>query len=51
MTSENLDRLRTMRAQIEWDAQGALSRAELQRLRQLWGDLSVIIADEENRDN
>jgi hypothetical protein len=46
MTSENLDRLREMQRQIEFDAQGALSRAELQRLRQYWGDIQQVLDNE-----
>lgn len=50
MTSENLDRLREMQKQIEFDATGALSRAELQRLRQYWGDLQKVLDNEPRTD-
>lgn len=49
MTSENLERLREMQRQIEFDAQGALSRAELQRLRQYWGDIQAVLDHEPER--
>jgi len=43
MTSEAREKLEQMRDQIVFDAQGALSRAELQRLRQYWGDITQIL--------
>ena len=43
MSEHSLERLEQMRRQIIFDAQGALSRAELQRLRQYYGDLTQII--------
>ena len=46
MTSESLNRLREMQRQIEFDAQGALSRAEMQRLRQYWGDIQQVLDNE-----
>lgn len=46
MSESSLDRLRTMQKQLEFDATGALSRAELQRLRQLWGDIQQILDNE-----
>lgn len=46
MSEHNLDRVREMQKQIEFDAQGALSRAELQRLRAYWGDLQQILDSE-----
>ena len=46
MTSDSLARLEQMRNQIVFDSQGALSRAELQRLRQYWGDITQILIDE-----
>jgi hypothetical protein len=32
-----------MQRQIEFDAAGTLSRAELQRLRQYWGDIQKVL--------
>lgn len=49
MTSDNLERLREMQRQIEFDAAGALSRAELQRLRQYWGDIQQVLDNEPER--
>lgn len=46
MTSESLDRLREMQRQIEFDAAGTLSRAELVRLRQYWGDIQTVLDNE-----
>lgn len=49
MSDDSLNRLREMQRQIEFDAQGTLSRAELQRLRQYWGDLQAVLDDEPER--
>lgn len=46
MTSDGIERLRTMQRQIEFDATASLSRAELQRLRQYWGDIQTVIDNE-----
>lgn len=46
MSENGLEKLREMQRQIEFDAAGTLSRAELQRLRQYWGDLASIIQAE-----
>lgn len=50
MSDDNLNRLRTMQKQIEFDAGGALSRAELQRLRQYWGDIQQVLDSEPSTD-
>ncbi len=50
MSDDNLNRLREMQRQIEFDAQGTLSRAELQRLRQYWGDLQTVLDNEPRTD-
>lgn len=46
MSDDSLNRLREMQRQIEFDAAGALSRSELQRLRQYWGDLQTVLDNE-----
>lgn len=43
MSEAARERLQEMKRQIEFDAQGALSRAELQRLRQYWGDIDTVL--------
>jgi hypothetical protein len=39
--------LTEMQRQIEFDASGALSRAELQRLRAYWGDIQKVLDTDE----
>lgn len=46
MSDDSLNRLREMQKQIEFDATGALSRQELQRLRQYWGDIQQVLDSE-----
>jgi len=48
MTSEARELLQEMQRQIEFDAQGALARAELQRLRQYWGDIQKVLDTDRN---
>lgn len=43
MSESARERLREMQRQIEFDAGGALSRAELQRLRAYWGDIETVL--------
>lgn len=46
MTSENIDRLRQMRTQIEEAAKTATTRAEMVNLRALWSQLTQVIDSE-----
>lgn len=50
MSDDNVAKLREMQRQIEFDATGALSRAELQRLRQYWGDIQQVLDNEPRTD-
>jgi hypothetical protein len=43
MSDDATAKLREMQKQIEFDAQATLSRAELQRLRQYWGDIQTVL--------
>lgn len=50
MTSENIERLKTLQQRLVEDAEQVTTRNDLIRLRAYWGDIQRILDSEESTD-